>query len=358
MNPEENNNNDIKKEENQEQFKGKGFFKKLGFSILKIEKYPEMAAEGFSRALSYISKILLILVLVLSVWTIYQTYKMINEGTTYIENEFPDFLYSEGILSVDTQDVITIDNEQFGRIIVDTNTDSEETVNQHLGSIEEYGGGVLVLKDRVILKDVTIIGEISYDYKESLESMNLTEFSKQDVINYVRGNQIQSLYFSIFITLFIYNFMMYFLNTIWYALIISIVGYLATIILKMKMRYVAIFNMTIYALTLSTLLNILYIIINIFTNFTIQYFDIMYVTVATIYLLAAILIIKTELIKKQAEVMKIIEAEQIVKKELEEENKQKEEKEKRKKEDEEEDKKEKKQDKGNVNDEEAGESNA
>ena len=152
--------------------------------------------------------------------------------------------------------------------------------------------------------------------------------------------------------------MMYFLNTIWYALIISIVGYLATIILKMKMRYVAIFNMTIYALTLSTLLNILYIIINIFTNFTIQYFDIMYVTVATIYLLAAILIIKTELIKKQAEVMKIIEAEQIVKKELNEQNKQKEEKEKRKKEDEEEDKREKKKDEGKVNDEEAGESNA
>ena len=133
----------------------------------------------------------------------------------------------------------------------------------------------------------------------------------------------------------------------------------------MKMRYVAVFNMSIYALTLSTILNILYLIVNMLFNFTIEYFSIMYVTVATIYLLAAIFILKTDLMKKQAEVMKIVEAEQIVKKELEEqekdkkEQKEKEETQKKdKKEDSKDKKEEKKENEGNVKHDEPEGSNA
>ena len=311
------------KKEEYKELKGMGFFKKVKYSIFNIEKYPELATEGVGKAISYIAKLVVILAIVLSVWTLYQTYQMINEGINYIENEFPDFSYSDGMLTVDSEEAIVIENEQFGKIIVDTNTDSEETINQYLNQINEYGAGAIVLKNRVVLKNITMIGEVSYNYKESLDSMNLTEFSKQDVINYVQNGQINTLYFSLFISLFIYSFAMYFINTLWYAIIIGLVGYFTMWILKMKMRYVAVFNMSIYALTLSTILNILYLIVNMLFNFTIEYFSIMYVTVATIYLLAAIFILKTDLMKKQAEVMKIVEAQQIVKKELEEQEKDK-----------------------------------
>ena len=94
------------------------------------------------------------------------------------------------------------------------------------------------------------------------------------------------------------------------------------------MRYVAIFNMSVYALTLSVILNMLYIAVNIFIPFTMEYFQVMYVAVAAIYLVAAIMILKTDFMKKQMELMKIAEAQEMVKKELEErERKQKEEKE-------------------------------
>ena len=353
------------KKEEYKELKGMGFFKKIKYSIFNIEKYPEMATEGVGKAISYIAKLVVILAIVLSVWTLYQTYQMINEGTNYIENEFPDFSYSDGMLTVDSEEAIVIENEQFGKIIVDTNTDSEETINQYLNQINEYGAGAIVLKNRVVLKNITMIGEVSYNYKESLDSMNLTEFSKQDVINYVQNGQINTLYFSLFISLFIYSFAMYFINTLWYAIIIGLVGYFTMWILKMKMRYVAVFNMSIYALTLSTILNILYLIVNMLFNFTIEYFSIMYVTVATIYLLAAIFILKTDLMKKQAEVMKIVEAQQIVKKELEEqekdkkEQKEKEETQKKdKKEDSKDKKEEKKENEGNVKHDEPEGSNA
>lgn len=348
------------KKEEYKEVKGMGFFKKVKYSIFNIEKYPEMATEGIGNTLSYIAKLVMILAVVLSVWTLYQTYQMINEGTSYLENEFPDFSYSDGTLTVDSEEAIIIENEQFGKIIVDTNTDSEETINQYLNQINEYGTGALVLKNRAVLKNITMIGEVSYNYQESFNSINLTEFSKQDVVNYVQNGEINSLYFSVFISLFIYSFAMYFINTLWYAIIIGIVGYFTMWMLKMKMRFVAVFNMANYALTLSTILNIIYLIINMLFNFTIEYFSIMYITVATIYLLAAIFILKTDLIKKQEEVMKIVEAQQIVKKELEEQEKEdKKEKEERKKEDKKEEKKDeetkKEENKGNVkNDEPEG----
>ncbi len=347
------NNVEEKKEQYKEQ-KGMGFFKKVKYSIVNIEKYPEMATEGIGRALSYIAKLVVILSVVLSVWTLYQTYQMVNEGTTYLENEFPEFSYSNGTLTVDTQEPIILQNEQFGKIIVDTNIDSEETINQYLNQINENGMGALILKDRAILKNITMIGEVSYRYQESLNSMNLTEFNKQDVIQYVHNGQINTLYFSIFITLFIYSFAMYFVNTIWYALIIGVVGYFTMWILKMRMRFVATFNMAVYALTLSTILNIIYLLVNIIFNFTIEYFSIMYITVATIYLLAAIFILKTDLMKKQAEVMKIVEAQQMIRKELEEQEKEKKEnekdKEERKKQDKEETKDKKEKNKGSKRD--------
>ena len=348
------------KKEEYKEVKGMGFFKKVKYSIFNIEKYPEMATEGIGNTLSYIAKLVMILAVVLSVWTLYQTYQMINEGTSYLENEFPDFSYSDGTLTVDSEEAIIIENEQFGKIIVDTNTDSEETINQYLNQINEYGTGALVLKNRAVLKNITMIGEVSYNYQESFNSINLIEFSKQDVVNYVQNGEINSLYFSVFISLFIYSFAMYFINTLWYAIIIGIVGYFTMWMLKMKMRFVAVFNMAVYALTLSTILNILYLIINMLFNFTIEYFSIMYITVATIYLLAAIFILKTDLIKKQEEVMKIEEAQQNVKKELEEQEKEdKKEKEERKKEDKKEEKKDeetkKEENKGNVkNDEPEG----
>lgn len=348
------------KKEEYKEVKGMGFFKKVKYSIFNIEKYPEMATEGIGNTLSYIAKLVMILAVVLSVWTLYQTYQMINEGTSYLENEFPDFSYSDGTLTVDSEEAIIIENEQFGKIIVDTNTDSEETINQYLNQINEYGTGALVLKNRAVLKNITMIGEVSYNYQESFNSINLTEFSKQDVVNYVQNGEINSLYFSVFISLFIYSFAMYFINTLWYAIIIGIVGYFTMWMLKMKMRFVAVFNMANYALTLSTILNIIYLIINMLFNFTIEYFSIMYITVATIYLLAAIFILKTDLMKKQEEVMKIVEAQQIVKKELEEQEKEdKKEKEERKKEDKKEEKKDeetkKEENKGNVkNDEPEG----
>ena len=324
----------------------KGFFKKLWYSIVNIEKYPEMATEGVGRAISYLFKIVAILAVVLSIWMTYESYEAVRNGVEYLQNEFPTFSYQDGTLLVETEEPIVIEAEQsgVGKIVVDTKTDSEEQINQYLNEIGSNESGIVVLKQKVLVKTPGVAGSISYDYQQILGNMQITQFNKQDVINYANSNQIITLYISMFITIFIYSIMMYFITTLWYVVMISIVGYITAWLLKIKMRYVAVFNMSVYAITLSVLLNVIYLIINMFIPFTITYFQVMYVAIATIYLIAAIFIIKSETIKKQAELMKIAEAQAIVKKEKEKE-KQKEEQEKEKDSEKKEDKSGKKKEK-------------
>ena len=342
----ENSDNKIQEDKNNsskqtEKVKKEGFFKKVWNSITKIEKYPEMAAQGLGKAFSYICKVVAILAIVLCLGTMYQAYQIMQEGVQYLQNEFPEFSYKDGVLTVQSDEVITIsaENSYVGEVIIDTKTEDEQTINQYITKIEDYGDGIVVLKDKVKVKTSAIIGTVDYEYEEILGKMGINEFQKQDVINYISSSQMANFYISIFITIFVYSFAMYLLTTLSNAVFLAVFGYLTTWIAKIRMRFVAIFNMALYSLTLSTILNIMYIAINIFVPFTMEYFQVMYVTVAAIYLIAAIFLLKSEYIKRQMELMKIAEAQEIVRKELEE--KEQEEKEKRKREEEKKKRKEK-----------------
>ena len=325
-----------------------GFFQKVWNSITKIEKYPDMAAEGLGRAFTYICRIVAILAIVLCLGTIYQTHQMLQEGMRYLKEEFPEFTYKEGRLDVSSDERLTISEEDsyVGRTIIDTKTEEEQVINQYINEIEKSGSGMIILKDKVILKNGAIAGTINYQYKELLQQMGITEFTKQNVIDYANSSPIITLYISVFITIFAYSFIMYLLTTLSNAVFLSVFGFLTTWIARIKMRFLAVFNMSIYALTLSIFLNILYIAVNIFMDFNMEYFQVMYVSVAAIYLVAAIFILKTEFVKQQIELMKILEAQEMVKKEMEEKE-QEEKQEQEKKERQEKDKKEEKEQKKN-----------
>ena len=297
----------------------KRFFKKLKMSVCNIERYPELAAEGVPRAFNYLIKLIALLSIFICIGMIYDVYKAVDMGVNYIENEFPNFSYKDGILSIESENELKYENTEYlGKVIIDTKTEDAEKINQYTKEIEEQSSGMLILKDKIIIKNEAIVGTPTYEYKELLNQSGITEFTKQDIINFAKGTQIISLYVSLFITLFIYALIMFLLSTLVNVLMISVFGYFAGLIAKVRMRYVAVFNMSVYSITLSTLLNIIYAVVNIFTDFNIQYFEVMYITVAVIYLFAAIFMIKADIIKRQAELIKIAEVQKAVKKELEE----------------------------------------
>lgn len=319
----QNENNNINKEDGNIK---KGFFKKVWYSINKIEKYSELSAEGFGRAIKYLAILIMILAIISSAATVYRTSLEIKKIAGYIDEKAPELTYNNETLVVNSEEAIIDNDESFGKVIIDTNTNEEEKINQYINDTQEDKNAIIILKDKLILKESGLRGTTSYNYKELFGEMGITEFNKEDLVGYLKGSKMMSLYFNLFLVLLIYAFVIYIINTLVNIAIISIVGYLATLILKMKIRYVAVFNMAVYAITLPTILNIIYILINAFYKYTINYFDIMYILVASIYVMSAIFILKSEFDKKQGEVQKIVEVEKQVKEEIKE--KQKEEKEK------------------------------
>ena len=109
------------------------------------------------------------------------------------------------------------------------------------------------------------------------------------------------------ITIGISLFVSLFLGTLLDVFLLSLFGILTCMIAKIKMHYKALFNMSIYAFTLSILLRVIYFIITTLTTFKIKYFDIMYIAISYISLAAAIFLIKSNVIKQHLELMKIIE---------------------------------------------------
>ena len=71
--------------------------------------------------------------------------------------------------------------------------------------------------------------------------------------------------------------------------------------MRIPLKFRATFNMAASAVTLPIILNVIYSIVNTYTGFTINYFDLMYNLIAYVYMLVAIIFIRAEIIKKDIE---------------------------------------------------------
>ena len=151
-------------------------------------------------------------------------------------------------------------------------------------------------------------GEFSYvqSFQKILE-VNLTEEEKQEVetsFNQYNNSQLIGL-FSVSCVISI--FIIYFITTLVDVLILSLFGLITCSLSRIKITYKAMFNMSIYAMTISILLRVVYEALLLLVGFKIKYFGVMYTAISYICLAAAIFMIKSDFIKQQLELMKIIE---------------------------------------------------
>ncbi|MEG1010171.1 MAG: DUF1189 family protein, partial [Clostridia bacterium] len=117
------------------------FFKKIWYSITKIEKYPEMSAEGTKNAIKYIVGMVAFLAIIVALGITYQTYGLIKNTSKYMENNFPDISYKEGIMTTKTEQPTILKPEELeiGKIIIDLNEKTPEEINQYKNEIKEAG---------------------------------------------------------------------------------------------------------------------------------------------------------------------------------------------------------------------------
>lgn len=158
-------------------------------------------------------------------------------------------------------------------------------------------------------------------FEQFFEGIEVPEDVKQDAI-YVLENTPQSqMVLVYFVVTYLTNFLAHFLITISDIIMIVLLVYIATMFSRIRFKTSVLFNISCSAITLSVILKAGYIIINMINGFEIKYFDVMYTSVAFVYAIAAIMIIKSELIKNEQEVMHIISEQEKNKQEFEEKEK-------------------------------------
>jgi len=316
-----------------------GFFKRMIYAIKDFEKYQDFALEDKIVAVRYIMKLVLILALVISICFMCRFMFIVKEGIRYFRNDFPNLYFSNNELTVESDLPIIFEfTEEFdGIIIVDTSSIEE---NDYKDKLELYENGIILSKDSITLKNVQ--GLNTYSYTSISDLYGINDFTKQDIEGYLTNKNVYSFYLSIFLVMLLYTYIIYFITTVLDAVLLAVFGFLSSRISRIPLKFSVIYKMSLYALTLPILLNIIYFIINTATGFVIEYFDWMYTAIAFIYLVTAILMIKSDMVKQQMELLKIEEEQKRIREELkrkEEEEREKKEQEKREKQKEKEEKK-------------------
>lgn len=314
------------------------FFNKIKISIFDFEGYQDLAAEKISRTIGYIVLLMIIFGIMISFAYTYQVLQIIKEAKSYINTEIKEINYENYKLTVklnngEEYSKIETNNLLANKVIINT-VDDENKIKQSINELKKEDNAILILKDKIIVKTEFLTNTIEYSYKTISDTYNINNISKSEIINILSGNEFKTFIGTFFIVMLVYMFIIYFSNILLDILMLAILAYIVTKIAGLRLKYSAIYNIGAYSLTLPILLNIIYIVSNIMTGFTIKYFQVMYSAIASIYIITAILIIKSDVIKKQIELNKIIEEQERIKQELKqkEDKKEQEELEKRKKE--------------------------
>lgn len=320
-----------------------GFFKRIKIAVFKLEEYGFFLGERLSKSFKYFFLLILLLTVVMVAAGAYDFYNMLNTGFSYVKNELPEFSYSDGSLKFE-RNVEAYDRDYEFKLYINTDDDvSNETLTSYKDDIYSVQDGIILLKDKVIY--ITQGNSLENTYEKIINMYNLNISNKQDFVNLIDSVGV----FNIVIIYAVSSFISaYLINVIYILLdlvVIAAFGYVASRICGIKFKVAPMITLSIYSLTLSIILTGIYNVVLVFTGFVIKYFEIMYLLIAYVYIIAAIFMIKYDLIKQTEELQKIIEVQKQVKKDAEERLEEKEkEKTKEEEKEEEENKKDNKED--------------
>ena len=305
--------------------KGNGFFKDVLKSIKDFDKYEDFGLEGVGKTSGYLIKLVAIFTLVITCMTVYKFSNLFEKIVKYFDENITELSYIDGNLTINNNEKFEVVSDKYiiGTIIVNTDDLSDEKIEEYKNQIKNQSNGLIILKDKIFLKNEMLSAISETSYQELFEKYNITSLDKQQIINYINHNLLQ-IYTSVFVTMFIYMFVVYLANILVDSLVLGVLAYLIARIFRMRIKYSASFSMGVHALTLSIVLNIVYIVINGITGWTVKYFQFMYTAISYIYIVTAILMIKTDYMKRQAEVEKIKSVQEQVKEKIKQKEQEKE----------------------------------
>ena len=215
------------------------FLKKVRISIFDFDGYQELAAEKISRTIGYIVLLILIFAIIISLTYTFQFNALIGNVREYINNEISEIKYENYELSIipnekqvssenqvqgnqedevnnepaieDEQKVMKIDSNELipAKIIINTETTAEEEIQANINEISSSQNGILILKDRIIIKNEFSTNLAEYTYKTISEQYNINKIDKTEILNMLSGQAINRVLIIFFITILLYMFIIY-----------------------------------------------------------------------------------------------------------------------------------------------------
>lgn len=289
-----------------------GFFSRIKIAVAKLENYNLFVEEKPSIAVKYFFLIVLVLALVISGIQTFDVMQKIQKGYQYVKNEMADFSYENGMLNF-SEKVYAYDSEYDFYLMADT----EEQVSDQM--LQEYktqvkSSGLIFLQNKVIYKSGN--SEIEYQLADLSNQYGINTLDKAKLVEEVENVGMMGIAITIFIAVLISMYIIELVSTFIDWLMITIFSLIVARVCRIHMRWKHGFNISIYALTLPIILSMLYNIANYMTGFYTQYFRVVYLLISYVYVVAVILMIKSDLLKQEVEVGRIIETQKEIHEEL------------------------------------------
>ena len=280
-----------------------GFFTRIKIAVTKLEDYGMFLEEKTSVAVKYFFLIVLILTMIIAIVQTFHIMKMVKKGYAYIQNEIPDFSYEKDRLQF-SQNVNAYDQEFDFYMIADTTENiTPKKIKKYKENIKS--NGIIFLKDKAIYQ--TGAQEVEYPYQDFANQYGVQTFDKNGLIEQIENIGLVGIAVTLCFIFVISFYMVQVISVFMDWLIITIFAYISARICRIYMNFKQAFHISIYALTLSLILSMAYQIANYLTGFYTEYFRLVYLLISYVYVVAAILMMKSDLLKQQAEVGRIVD---------------------------------------------------
>lgn len=79
------------------------FFTRIVTSIKDFDKYSMFALEKTTKAIAYLTLLILIFTIIITATFTYKFYTYINRGISYVNDNINEITYNDGILSVNSR---------------------------------------------------------------------------------------------------------------------------------------------------------------------------------------------------------------------------------------------------------------
>ena len=289
-----------------------GFFARIKIAVAKLENYSLFVEEKPAVAIKYFFLIVLVLALTICGIQTFDVMQKIQKGYQYVKNEIADFSYENGALNF-SEKVYAYDSEYDFYLIADTGREiTEDTLQEYKTQIKS--SGLIFLQNKVIYK--TGNSEVEYQLADLSNQYGISSLDKNQLVEEVENVGMMGIAITMFIAILISMYIIELVSTFIDWLMITIFSLIVARVCRIHMRWKHGFNISIYALTLPIILSMLYNIANYLTGFYTQYFRVVYLLISYVYVVAVILMIKSDLLKQEVEVGRIVETQKEIHEEL------------------------------------------